>query len=363
MILRNFSLCSGIALAWGLILLAQTSRDTYRSAYATWRQADPNLERDSAANQAGFADRAEKVAQAAATYGKARSAFLRTSANVNLGPVAQPLKADLDLLPNKDLQVFVTAETKVVEASIKRFESDRDPGIVQWRQALERERAALGSLGTAINERQAATLKAVAPLTAVETGRTETVAKYAQFDAALSEAAGIMDRETAGWAQYYKALSTLRPAVSVSPSINNPSVNPNSAPVSRPPAASEGVPPVPLARYTGTWSFPATAGLFSGPKPEFVDVAVHEDNGQLKGSFYGRFSLPPGSRNDPVLRFDMIGPITSSRTQKLSLETTEGAKGTIELIPGGAFNLLEINFHIDQKPGRVDQADIVLLKK
>jgi hypothetical protein len=358
MIGRKYSVCAGIALTCGLILLAQTSRDTYRSAYATWRQADPNLERDSAAKQAGFADRVDKVAQAAATYGQSRSAFLRASASANLGPLAQPFKPDLDLLPNRDLQAFVTTETKVVEASIKRFESDKDPGIIQWRQALERERAALGSLGTAISDRQAATLKAVAPLAAAETSRTEAVAKYAQFDGALTEAAGIMDRESAAWGQYYKALAALAPVVSVSTS-----VNPNSAPAARGPAAGEGVPPIPLARYTGTWSFPAVAGLFSGPKPEFVDLAVHEDNGQLKGSFYGRFTLPPGSRNDPVLRFDMIGPITSSRTQKLNLETTEGAKGTVELIPGGAFNLLEITFHIDSKPGKVDQADIVLLKK
>jgi hypothetical protein len=364
--LRTLGLCAGVILACGLILLAQTSRDMYRSAYASWRQADPNLERDSAAKQAGFADRVEKVAQAAATYGKARSAFLRASASVNLGLLDQPLKADMDLLPNRDLRVFVTTETKVVETSIKRFETDRDPGIVQWRQALERERAALASLGTAIDDRRAATAKAAAPLAALETGRTEAVSKYAQFDAALTEAAGIMDRETAGWAQYYKALAVSAPVVSVSSinnAANNAAANPNPAPVARVNGPGEGVPPVPLMRYTGTWSFPAIGGLFSGPKPEFVDLAVHEENGQLKGSFYGRFTLPPGSRNDPVLRFDMIGPVTSSRTQKLTLETTEGAKGTIELIPGGAFNLLEINFHIDQKAGKVDQADMILLKK
>ncbi len=203
--LHTLGVWAGITLACGL-LFAQTSRDGYRSAYATWRQADPNLERDSASKQAGFADRVEKVAQAAATYGKARSAFLRASADVNLGSMAQPFKPDLDLLPNRDLQTFVTAETKVVEASIKRFESDRDPGIVQWRQALERERTALGSLGTAINDRQTATLKAVAPLAAMETGRTEAVSQYKQFDAALTQAAGIMDRETAGW------VNTTRPS-------------------------------------------------------------------------------------------------------------------------------------------------------
>ncbi len=254
--LRTLGVWAGITLACGLILLAQTSRDPYRSAYAAWRQADPNLERDSATKQAGFADRIDKVAQAAVTYGQARSAFLRASASVNLGSIAQPLKPDLDVLPNRDQRVFVTAETKVVEASIKRFESDKDPGIVQWRQALERERAALGSLGMAITDRQTATEKAAAPLAAAEAGRTEAVSQYSQFNAALTEAAGIMDRETAGWAQYYKALAVLAPIVSVSSS-----VNPNPAPVARGPVQGEGVPPVPLIRYTGTWSFPATAGL------------------------------------------------------------------------------------------------------
>jgi hypothetical protein len=59
----------------------------------------------------------------------------------------------------------------------------------------------------------------------------------------------------------------------------------------------------------------------------------------------------------------MSGPITSSRTQQLTLETTEGAKGIIDLIPGGAFNLLEINFYTDLKPGKIRQGNMVLLKK
>jgi hypothetical protein len=345
-----------LALGFCLIVFAQTSRDAYRSAYAVWRQADPNLERDSAVKQPDFAPRVQKVAQASAKYGQARAAFLRASAGHNLGLLTQPLKPELELLPNRDLRVLVTSETKIVEASIKRFDNDRDPGIVQWRQALERERAALINLGTAISDRQAATEKAAAPLAAVETARAEAASQYAQFDAALTQAASIMDQETAGWTQYYQALAMVAPPVTASPSTNP-------ATASRGPSTGEGDPPVPLIRYTGTWSFPPIAGLFTGTKPEFVDLAVHEEGGQLKGSFYGRFTLPPGSKDDPVLRFDMSGTLTSSRTQKLTLETTEGAKGTIDLIPGGAFNLLEINFHTDPKPGKIQQGNMVLLKK
>jgi hypothetical protein len=360
--MRNCAVAiSALALTCCLIVFAQTSRDTYRSAYAAWRQADPNLERDFARNPPDFAARIQKVAQASITYGQARSAFLRASAGHSLGALAQPFKPELDLLPNRDLQVFVTAETKVVDASIKRFENDRDPGIVQWRQALEREHAALANVGAAINDRQSATAKAVAPSAAVETARIEAGSQYEQFDAALTQAAGIMDQETVGWTQYYRALATLAPAVSALTSANPATGGP--AKQTAAPSTGEGIPPVPLIRYSGTWSFPATAGLFTGTKPEFVDLAVHEENGQWKGSFYGRFTLPPGSKNDPVLRFDMSGPVTSSRTQQLKLETTDGAKGIIDLIPGGAFNLLEINFYTDPKAGKIQQGNMVLLKK
>ena len=35
----------------------------------------------------------------------------------------------------------------------------------------------------------------------------------------------------------------------------------------------------------------------------------------------------------------------------------------IELIPGAAFNLLEVNFQTDPRPGKVRQANVVLVKK
>jgi hypothetical protein len=331
-----------LSLACVLVLLAQSPRDSYRSAYAVWRQADPNLERDAASPQTGFAERVKKVAEAAAVYGRERVSFLKATARPDLGALAEPFNPEIDL-SNGDLRAFATAETKTVETSIKRFENDRDPGIVQWRQALERERAALANLNAAIVERQAATAKAATPMASAEASRMEAVAAYAQFDAALLQAADIQGQEATAWAQYYRILSAA----------GSPPV-----PVSRPP---EVVPPLPLVRYTGTWSFPISGGVFAGAKPEFIDLAVHEEGGQWKGSFYGRFTVAPGV--DPVLRFDFSGAVSSNRTQSLKLQTAEGAKGTLELIPGAAFNLLEVNFHTDPIPGKLQQGNMVLLKK
>jgi hypothetical protein len=63
------------------------------------------------------------------------------------------------------------------------------------------------------------------------------------------------------------------------------------------------------------------------------------------------------------LRFDFTGEFQPSRRQVFNLVTAEGAKGTIELIPGPAFNLLEVNFQTEPKPGKVRDADVVLVKK
>lgn len=338
-----------VAIAW-----AQSPRDSYRTAYAQWHQADPNLERDAATGQgaavAGFAQRAEKVARAATAYGTARASFLRNASHQDIGSLATPFQPELELLPSRDLQSFVQAETKTVDANIKRFENDRDPGIVQWRQALERERVALAALGNAIEERKAATAKATAATGVIEASVKAANVQFAQCNTAIGQAANILDQETSAWAEYYTQLAKAATAPAPPPT-----------PVGVPqPQVTTGVP---LIRYTGTWSFPDTNGIFSGVKPEFVDLAVHEENGQLKGAFYGRFTIPAGAKTDPVLRFDFSGPLSSARVQTLSLETSDGVKGSIDLIPGSAFNLLEINFHLEPKPGKLQQGDMVLLKK
>jgi len=90
---------------------------------------------------------------------------------------------------------------------------------------------------------------------------------------------------------------------------------------------------------------------------------VHEENGQTAGTLYARFKLPSGSSGDPILRFDFAGRFQNARSQSFSLETSEGAKGTIELIPGPAFNLLEVNFTTEARPRKVRQANFLLVKR
>ena len=81
------------------------------------------------------------------------------------------------------------------------------------------------------------------------------------------------------------------------------------------------------------------------------------------GSAFARFKLPPGATGDPIVRFDFSGEFQPARRQVFDLVTAEGAKGTVELIPGPAFNLLEVNFQTEMKPGKIRQADVVLVKK
>jgi hypothetical protein len=98
-------------------------------------------------------------------------------------------------------------------------------------------------------------------------------------------------------------------------------------------------------------------------QPEFLDLVVHEISGKCTGTLFARFKLPAGSTNDPVLKFDFSGDFASTRRQTFPLVTSDGANGTIELIPGSAFNLLEVNFTTDPRPGKVRQGNVVLVKK
>jgi hypothetical protein len=64
-----------------------------------------------------------------------------------------------------------------------------------------------------------------------------------------------------------------------------------------------------------------------------------------------------------VVHFDFSGDFRNTRNQVFELQTSDGSKGRIELIPSTAINLLEINFLIEAKPGAIRQANVVLVKK
>ena len=83
----------------------------------------------------------------------------------------------------------------------------------------------------------------------------------------------------------------------------------------------------------------------------------------MSGTMNVRFKLPAGSNENPEIRLTFAGDTKSSRIQKLDLMTSDGAKGAIQLIPGTAFNLLEVNFLTEPQPGKIHMGNFVLVKK
>ena len=344
--------------------LAQHPRDLVRDAYRAWREADPNLERESVAGGPAVAQRADRLAAEAAKYAAARRALLDGIAqdqerlvaaleNAALSKESSAVAAEIDTR-------FLTAETARVTRTIGAFAGDPDKGIRQLRQALERERTALNALSTAVAERQKSVAAAQTSTETVEAARAKTLDQMRPMLAAAKEVAD-PSAEAAAWVEYYRKIGEGSQGAAMPITVVPPGAPP--ATLNNPSPAPPTITPVPLARYVGAWTYPATNGLFHGAQPEFIDVLVYEENGQAKGTAFGRFKLPAGSDGDPVVRFDFSGPFQPTRNQTFELVTNEGVKGTIELIPGSAFNLLEVNFQTEAKTGKIRQADIVLVKK
>lgn len=348
-----------------ILCLAQHSRDDYREAYRVWRETDPNLERDASAGGAPIAQRADRMAAEAVKCAAARKTLLEGVAEDQAQQVSWLENSAQDPEPafasTKPGTQFVATETVSVTRTMDTFASDPDKGIQQLRQALARERIALDALGLAIAQRRKSSDAAAYATQAGEQARTKALAQSRAMLDAASAAAADTTRETAAWAEYYRkvgegAQGSATPITVVPPGVPTVTLN-------DPVAAPATITPVPLARYVGAWTYPQSNGLYHGAQPEFIDVSVHEENGEAKGTVFGRFKLPPGSTGDPVLRFDFSGPFQPTRNQVFNLVTSDGTKGTVELIPGPAFNLLEVNFQTEPKPGKVRQADAVLVKK
>ena len=132
--------------------------------------------------------------------------------------------------------------------------------------------------------------------------------------------------------------------------------------VPAPPVASRAVVPATPARYSGSWTYPSTNGLYHGAQPEVVEVVIQELNGRLSGTAYARFK---SSSTEPArtLRFQFAGELRAGRTQAFPLETVDGAKGSLELIPGTSPNLLELNFRTVTEGGNAQSGNMVLVKK
>jgi hypothetical protein len=356
---------------------AQNGRAAKQEAYRHWRETDPNLERDATSAGATLGARADKVAAEAAKYFELRKAYLESrAADLRRGvSLLEPVNLTPDAPPNLDR--FLSMQDSILRSSIDTVAHDPDRAIQQLRASLERERAALAAIGTALKDSQKTQEAAVQTSRAVEEARAKTAEEYQKLAASLQQSEQLAEKSGADWAAYYRALSdaargATAPVTSSGPPLPSAGREPTALQPA-PPAASNAaaatapaarpMPPVPLARYVGAWTYPMIGAHYHGAQPESADLVVREENGKVSGSLSARFRLPAGSTDNPVVRFDFTGTFGSSRLQRFAVTTNAGAAGTLELIPGPAFNLLEVNFSTDAKPGTIHQGNFLLIKQ
>ena len=361
--LRCAILCG---LAAAAALCGQT-RAAYEQTYRDWRQGDPNLERDAGTAGDALTPRTEKMAAGANKYVAARKAFYdaQRAALTETLKALEPFHLPVETEGAKAADSYLSAQEASVTSSIQVFGSDPDRGIQQLRQALERERAALGSLRNAIQSRETAAEAAKQTNESADRARNGAADQIKAITASFEQSGEDALQLTEAWPAYYRALATgarglgggdALPAPSIRPSSSAPSATPSA------PAASGRLnSAVPISRYTGSWSFLPGVSTYHGLPPVSFDVFVREEGGQIFGTVNARFIVSGNA--DPAVRFDFSGPLKAARYQAFPLQTSEGGIGTVELIPGNAFNLLEVNYTMNGAPAKVRESDVILVKR
>ncbi len=356
----------GLLICCATGLIGQTGRDAYRQAYNIWQQAQANLERDAGTGGAPQVAQADRSAAAAGSFEATRVAYLKSTAEEAMQRrkilKAPATRSSPDLMP-PSVGNLATVELQTVTRAIAKFATDKDPAIQQLRQSMERERAALAALIDTVQARQKTVAATSAAAGALEQARAKTTAAFDDQSSQLSQTVAQMEKEGAAWAEYYDKLAG---AIQI-PNAPLPPPEP-AAPVSTAPSVTteaprkESISPVPLVRYVGEWNYPIANGIFHGAQPASVDLEVHENNGHAGGTLKVRFKPSPGVK-DPTVQFTFEGDITATPTQKFTLMTSDGTPGSIELIPGPAFNLLEVNFQTDPRANKIRSGNFILLKK
>jgi hypothetical protein len=346
--------------------------EAQQEAYRQWRAADPNLERDAASAGATLGARADKVAAEAAKYFSLRKDYLEgRAADARRGAsLLEPIHVAADALPNLDR--FLSAQDTILKSTIDTVARDPDRAIQQLRASLERERAAMAAIGTALKDSQKSQEAVAQTSRMAEDARAKASEGYRKLAISFQESGELVDKSGGAWAAYYRALSdaargATAPVTSSGPALplagREPATEPAKPADVAPAPAVHLAPPLPLVRYVGAWTYPTMGAHYYGLQPASADLVVREENGQVSGTLTARFRLPPGSTDNPAVRFDFAGTFGSARAQKFALTAASGATGTLELIPGPAFNLLEVNFNIGNKPGMIRQGNFLLIKK
>jgi hypothetical protein len=364
----GWKIAIGVAALVTTCLWAQAPRANYRQLYDTWRQTEPTLEHDAGNGGASLAARAETAANAAKAFAAARHEVFKQSSDDaarHLTWIEKVQTSENSLgPPSVESQKIVNAASQLAARTADSLASTKDPVIQKLRQALEQERNSLALVTTAMQSRQKAAEATALATASLEDARAAAAQSYRPFAELAAQSMISFDRESEGWSAYYAALIN-PPAINTSQSPAAPArattaaIAPSTA--SRPPTTNSLRPATPASRFVGEWAFPAT-GLFHGPEPEMVALTIKTDNGRLVGSLKAKFRVAAKGQ-DPAITLEFGGPVTEARNQTFALQTSEGAAGTIDLIPGRAFNLLEINFQTEPKENKIQTANFVLLKQ
>lgn len=392
-------------------LLRAQSPDAYRDAFAAWQSASASLEVDAAKAGELLAVKTDAASPAAVKYEQARKAFFDAQ-STPLKEAAQrlePMQPPAESSAANAADDIVTNQEAVLAKTIAALASDRDEGLRQLRQALEKEHTALLAIRDAAAARKADAAAVQKAADAAEHARKSAADNLNAIASNFQQSADAETKLVAAWPAYYRSLaegargksasvtvSAIAPArVAQPPATNSPTprapvianpaqrasasstaprpANPTASgpvianpvlasPASGAPAAAGTVqPPVPLARYTGSWGWLQGVSNYYGEPPTMFDVIVKIDNGQVQGMVSAAFLV--GRSREPSVRFTFNGPLQATRNQIFSLKMSDGTTGTVELIPGPAFNLLEVKFNLDAAPKKVSTSDVTLLKK
>jgi hypothetical protein len=317
------------AAAW-----AQTDRENYRVPYLAWRQAAPALETDASAPTPTFAAEVGVAAQNAQTFFSARAAYL-TAAQPNAAEqtawASKPMASAETLLttPQSVEQLLAVRAARLGNEMNVFKADDKDAAIRRVRQAMERERAALRALNDALTTRKTLLTELIEGSDEAEIARATVFQVLNAANVRRTQVAEHVKREATAWDRYYADLATAAVATTTA----TPAAAP--AKILRAPTAGQ----IPMTRYTGEWLFP-NKGLFFGPQPESVEMTIQESGGSITGTLSAKFLTPART-----VKFDFQGPVSQqTRTQTFAVQTDDGGMGSVELIPGSAINLLEVNF-------------------
>jgi hypothetical protein len=327
-------------------------------ALDAWLEASANLERDASSPSANFAARVEASTKAVRTYYETLTSTYAPSAADSeqvLWMVRGLSHPEVLLGARPEMQRLLESTAQYLTSSIATFSREKDASIQQVRQAMERERAALKALTDAIDARTTPVREVAEVSDIAETLRASIARAQGAASTTRSQLTENVQTEARGWDNYYRdmaegAAGFVAPSVSsaATPSATSGTststlVVPPAKPIARPSNVPTGA--LALPRYAGSWAYTpigTAPSQFFGPVPKSVTLTVTEADGKLVGTLQATFTKASYSLD--VQFGDTMQP---ARVQRFATESPVGP-AIVELIPGPAFNLLELNVRAEQ---------------